>query len=82
MISLDITDDEKYLVIRSCNQLEINQIRVSLTKELPNAFIIKKSSPWIPTTRSFINEYGMIPIGLWLEVMKVAKKFNIYLELS
>lgn len=82
MISLDITDDEKYLVIRSCNQLEINQIRVSLTKELPNAFIIKKSSPWIPTTRSFINEYGMIPIGCWLIFLNICKEYNFAVELS
>jgi hypothetical protein len=29
-----------------------------------------------------MNEYGMIPIGLWLEVIQIAKKFNIYIELS
>ena len=24
----------------------------------------------------------MIPVGLWLEVIKIAKKYNIYLEFS
>jgi hypothetical protein len=24
----------------------------------------------------------MIPIGLWLEVVRIAKKFNIYIEFS
>ena len=44
MINLDITDDNKFLIVQSCEKTELAQLRLSLTKELPNAYIIKKTS--------------------------------------
>ena len=82
MINLDITDDNKFLVVQSCEKTELAQLRLSLTKELPNAFIIKKTSPWAPTSRTFINEYGMIPIGCWLIFMEICKEYNFSLNLT
>jgi len=38
--------------------------------------------PYINTERCFINEYGMVPIGLWLEVLQFCKQYNITANLT
>ena len=81
-MKLDLTFDNKFMVVSSDFPFELITLRRELTRELSDAWIRRKVQPTANTQRCFVNEYGMIPIGLWLEVMKVAKKFNIYLELS
>ena len=81
-MKLDLTFDNKFMVVSSDFPFELITLHRELTRELSDAWIRRKVQPTANTQRCFVNEYGMIPIGLWLEVMKVAKKFNIYLELS
>lgn len=38
--------------------------------------------PYINTERCFMNEYGMVPVGLWLEVLQFCKQFNISANLT
>lgn len=82
MVNLDITDDKKFLVLKSCEQSELSQLCLSMTKERPDAFIIKRKSPWIPTTRSFMNEYGMVPIGCWVLFLNICKEYNFSVSMS
>lgn len=78
----DLTSDKKFLLVTSTNKLEINQLRISLTREVPNAWLIRKMNKYIDTKRCFLNQYGLIPIGLWLFLIKICKQYNLELKIS
>ena len=79
---VDITFDNQYFVLSSNYIFELNVIRNAFTREIPNAWMLKKITDIKHTDHTFMNEYNMIPVGLWLELIKIAKKFNIAMELS
>jgi len=81
-MNIDITYDNKYLVLSSDYIFEINVIRNAFTREIPNAWMLRKITSIKNTDRCFMNNYNMIPVGLWLELIKVAKENNIVLNLS
>lgn len=81
-MKVDITFDNKFLILGSDYPFELNILRKELTRELSDAWILKKTKPYLNTERCFMNEYGMIPIGLWLELMSLSKKYNIFLDLT
>ena len=81
-MNVDITYDNKYLVLSSDYIFEINVIRNAFTREIPNAWMLRKITSIKNTDRCFMNNYNMIPVGLWLELIKVAKENNIVLNLS
>jgi hypothetical protein len=81
-MKVDITFDNKYLVLSSDYIYELNIIKNAFTREIPNAWMLKKITSIQNTERCFMNSYNMVPIGLWLEMIKVCKKSNIALELS
>lgn len=45
MLFVDITDDDKYMLVRSGEKHELAQLKISFTAEVPNAFILKKQTP-------------------------------------
>lgn len=81
-MKVDITFDNKYLVLSSDYIYELNIIRNAFTREIPNAWMLKKITSIQNTERCFMNSYNMVPIGLWLELIKISKKLNIALELT
>ena len=81
-MKISLTEDKKFLKIDSTDMHEINQLRSSFTKELPNAFILKKINPWINTKRCFMNNYGLIPVGCWMHLLETAKKYSLPCEIS
>lgn len=81
-MQIDITYDNQYLVCNSDYPYELQLLKNFLTRELSNAWLLKKKMPYINTERCFINEYGMVPVGLWLEVLQFCKQFNITANLT
>lgn len=81
-MKIDLTDDQKYLICSSDYPYELQILKRFLTREINDAWILKKKAPHINTERCFINNYGMVPAGLWLEIMRFGKENNIYCELS
>ena len=81
-MTVDITFDKKYFVLSSDYIFELNVIRTAFTREIPNAWMLKKITNIQNTERCFMNQYNMIPVGLWLELIKIAKQFNITLDLT
>lgn len=81
-MKLDITDDHKFIVLKDASKFEAGQLKLSLTREMPNSFVVKKINPNVNTKRCFINNYGLIPFGLWVTVMGIAKRYGIPIELS
>lgn len=81
-MKIDITYDKKFLVCSSDFPYELQLLKNYLTKEVDNAWLLKKKQPYLSTERCFINEYGMVPANLWLSIIKFAKTYNINYELT
>lgn len=79
-MKFDITYDKEYIVCSSEFPYELQLLKRFLTREISNAWLLKKRQPWLNTERCFINEYGMVPSGLWLAVLKFCKQYNIKAE--
>lgn len=81
-MKLKVTEDKRFLQVVDCTMNEIEQLESSLTKKVDNYFIIKKKIPTWDGEIKFIDTFQRIPIGLWLEVSNIAKKFHIPLEIE
>lgn len=79
-MKLALTEDKRFLVIKEIEAMELDQLRLSFTKEPKGSWILKKKCKWIETKKSFVNQFGMIPIGLWYEVVKFCKKYKFGIE--
>lgn len=75
-----ITDDNKFLILRNLNNYELNSVREFFTKEPDNSWVVKKKNPWFETKTSFLNNFGMLPIGLWTELIRYAYLKNVRLD--
>ena len=75
-----ITDDNKFLILRNLNNYELNSVREFFTKEPDNSWVVKKKNPWFETETSFLNNFGMLPIGLWTELVRYAYLKNVRLD--
>lgn len=82
MIYARLTPDNKWLVVESDNNIEIKQLKLSFTKKINNWYIIKKKTPYANVDETFMNAYGMIPVGLWLELVNICKKYGYSLTFS
>lgn len=81
-MQIDITYDNQYFVLSSDYIFELNVVRTALTREIPNAWMLKKITSIQNTDRCFMNNYNMVPVGLWLEVINVCKQNNIQVQFS
>ena len=79
-MQVTITDDNKFLILRNLNNYELNSVREFFTKEPDNAWVVKKKNPWFETETSFLNNFGMLPIGLWTELVRYAYLKNVRLD--
>ena len=79
---IDITDDLDYMYITSDWPNEIATLRNELTVEIPNAYILKKTTSVKHTERKFISDFDTVPINLWVHVLQLCKKNNINVQLS
>lgn len=79
-MQVTITDDNKFLILRNLNNYELNSVREFFTKEPDNSWVVKKKNPWYETETSFLNNFGMLPIGLWTELVRYAYLKNVHLD--
>lgn len=79
-MQVTITDDNKFLILRNLNNYELNSVREFFTKEPDNSWVVKKKNPWFETEISFLNNFGMLPIGLWTELVRYAYLKNVRLD--
>ena len=79
-MQVTITDDNKFLILRNLNNYELNSVREFFTKEPDNSWVVKKKNPWFETETSFLNNFGMLPIGLWTELIRYAYLKNVRLD--
>ena len=74
-----LTIDKKFIQLYEISDYELKQLKISFTKKINNWFIIRRKSPFANVDESFINKYNMIPIGLWVELVKIATKYKLNL---
>ena len=81
-MQVDITFDQEYFVLSSDYIFELNVLRTALTREIPNAWMLKKITSVQNTDRCFMNNYNMVPVGLWLEIINICKQNNIQVQFT
>lgn len=81
MITATLTDDKKWIYVDG-NPDEVDQIRLTFTKKINSWFIIKKKNPDANVEEAFMNHLGIIPVGLWVELVNVCVEYNYYLSFS
>lgn len=82
MLSARLTTDNQWIIVESDNPIEMKQLKLSFTKHIPDWWIIKKKAPYANVEETFMNSYGMIPKGLWLELIKICKKYKYSLNFA
>ena len=75
-----LTYDNKFIRLSEYTPMELEQLKLSFTRKIPNWYIIKKKMPWVNEDSCFINEYGFIPTGLWALLVTICQKYNFNLQ--
>lgn len=72
-----ISEDKKFLILKDASEIEIEQLKLSLTKRIKNYFFnpLVKKKLWDGYISYFYNNMH-IPIGLWGEIIDICKKYN------
>lgn len=81
-MKIDLLDNQEFMVLSSNNEYEFNVITNALTTEIPDAWLLKRMNAAHNTERKFINNYGMVPVGLWVYLIKVCRDCNISVDMS
>ena len=80
-MNVSVTEDNKFLILRDLTKLELDQLRLTFSKEPSDVtWAVKKKMPWAVKKHEFFNKYGMLPIGLWTELLKVCQKYGFSLN--
>lgn len=81
-MKIEITYDKKFIQLTNLYPYEMQILKKEFTREIKNAWLLKKKSKLINTERTYINDMGYMPIGLWLDLIKVCQQYNFKLEYS
>lgn len=79
-MDVSITEDKQYLILRNMTKQELDQIRLYFTKEPPQNWIMKKKFPDGAFKVEFFNRFGLLPVGLWMELITACKNFSYNLN--
>jgi len=73
----EISEDSRFLVLTEASEIELEQIRITLTKQVKNAkFNPRVKNGYWDGYYCYLYNDRYIPIGLWRELVEMAKKFN------
>jgi len=81
---LKVDDSKKFLVVVDSTQIEYEQLESSFTKKVINWGAIRSQNSHQPKSfeTKFVDRFGRVPIGLWSELQKLAKKYMFNLEIE
>ena len=71
-----------FLHMTNMTQLEIDQLRLSFTKEPKDAWIKQKTNAYSVTHTEFFNQFGLLPVGLWQELIEVCRQYGFPLTFT
>lgn len=69
-----------FLHLTEMTKLEIDQLRFSFTKEPKDAWVKKKTNPYSVTHTEFFNQFGLLPVGLWQELIQCCQQFGFNVQ--
>lgn len=76
-MTFEISEDNRFLVLVDATLIELEQIRITLTKQVKNAkFNPRVKNGYWDGYYCYLYNDRYIPIGLWRELVDMAKKFN------
>ena len=75
MLEARLTDDLQRIHV-SGDALEMQQLKIAFTKKINSWFIIKNKNPNVVVDEKFMNSIGLIPVGLWIDLINTCKKFG------
>lgn len=76
-MEFNLTEDNRFLEIKECSKLELEQLRLSLTKRIENwRFNPRVQSGGWDGYYCYLLRDKYIPAGLWKEVLDIARKYN------
>ena len=75
MLTARLTDDLQWIHVDG-DALEMNQLKLSFTKKVNSWFIIKSKNPNAIVDEKFMNAFGLIPVGLWIDLINTCKRFG------
>ena len=79
MLFANLTNDNQFLHI-SGDPMEIDRVRATFIKKIDSWYIIKKKNENAKVDEHFMNQYGLIPTGLWVELINTCNTFGIGLQ--
>ena len=75
MLTARLTEDKNWILVEG-DIIEVKQLRLCFTKKIPSWFIIKSKNPDAVVEENFMNNFGLIPVGLWIELINSCKRFG------
>lgn len=76
-MEFNLTEDRRFLEIKDCSKLELEQLRLSLTKRIHNwKFNPRVQSGSWDGYYCYLLRDKYVPVGLWKEVLEIARKYN------
>jgi len=78
MLFARLSDDTKWILVEG-NPDEVQLVRSQFVKKINSWYIIKKKNKNANVDETFMNQYGILPTGLWVELINACKKFNVSL---
>lgn len=73
----ELTHNDKLLTLTSASELEMEQVRLSFTKEAANAkWDPRVKKGWWDGKISYFKSNRYLPSGLWHELVEVSKQYN------
>ena len=79
MLQAQLLDNGKWVLVEG-DALEMQQLKLSFTKKINSWFIIKNKNPNAQVEEKFMNNFGLMPVGLWIELIRVCEKFNYNIQ--
>jgi superfamily II DNA or RNA helicase len=81
-MKLKVDDNGRFMVLVDSTQLEYDQLQLSFTKRHDDWYIVRKRNRFAKSEEKFVDQFGRIPLGLWSEVQKLAKKYHFPLVIE
>lgn len=78
MLTARLLEGNRFLIVEG-NPDELDHVRLEFTKKINNWFVIKSKNKDANVDEAFITDSGIIPVGLWVELINACKKFNYVL---
>lgn len=67
--------DEKWISVGG-TPAEVQQVELAFTKKIDSWYIIKSKNPDAIVDEKFMTNYGIIPVGLWLELINTCQSYG------